>query len=84
MKHQQYIACKRDGTFEFRNGEPVLKQEGDIAIFNCEDSLDLSQISMLSDYFYNNPFKTGTFSNPAVSLEESRIRTKDKINKIKV
>jgi len=51
MKHQQYIACKRDGTFEFRNGEPVLKREGDVAIFNCADSLDLELISLAEDYF---------------------------------
>jgi hypothetical protein len=54
MKHPQYIACKRDGTFEFRNGEPVLKQEGDVAIFNCEDSLPLDSISTYENFFYVN------------------------------
>jgi hypothetical protein len=28
-----------------------------------------------------NPFKTGKFSNPAVSLEESRVRTAAKLKK---
>jgi len=83
MKHPQYIACKRDGTFEFRNGEPVLKQEGDVAIFNCADSLDLKLISLAEDYF-TNPFKTGELINPAVSLEESRCRTNNKLSKINI
>jgi hypothetical protein len=52
IKHQQYIACKRDGTWEFRNGEPVLKQEGDVAIFNCGASLPLDSISTYENFFY--------------------------------
>jgi len=83
MKHQQYIVCNRDGTWEFRNGEPVLKEEGDVAIFNCADSLELSMISLVEDYF-TNPFKTGELINPAVSLEDSRCRTKLKLDKISI
>ena len=32
---------------------------------------------------HSNPFKEGIFSNPAITLEESRVRSKWKLDKIK-
>lgn len=84
MKHPQYIVCNRDGTWQFRNGEPVLKSSTgeEVAIFNCEDSVPLQTVQTVENYF-TNPFKTGVLVNPAVSLEDSRCRSKGKLRGIK-
>jgi hypothetical protein len=54
MKHQQYIVCNRDGTWQFRNGEPVLKSSTgeEVAIFNCKDSVPLQTVQTGEVFFY--------------------------------
>lgn len=74
-RYSQYIVCNRDGTWEFRNGEPVLKHGDEVAIFNCACSIPLEPLQTLEDFFHiedhNIEWDMGKFKNVLDALKET-------------